>query len=129
MLILARLFGLAVFQWSVIGERPGNLPISCSPLHNPLGSWLYPSLDRLTIDRPFSDQNSKYKQIKYYYLLTNDYICCKTGQYTESWPLSLLWRLLCRKLTYIVALEIVMQKVDLYRCSGDCYAESWPNNM
>jgi hypothetical protein len=23
------------------------------------------------IDRPFSDQNSKYKQIKYYYLLTN----------------------------------------------------------
>ena len=29
-----------------------------------------------------------------------------------------------RKLTYIVALEIVMQKVDPYRCSGECYAES-----
>ncbi|ELP55818.1 hypothetical protein O53_417 [Microcystis aeruginosa TAIHU98] len=49
----------------------GNLRISCSPLHNPLGSWSSPSLDRLTIDRPFSGQNSKYKQIKYYYLLTN----------------------------------------------------------
>ena len=64
---------IAQFAWKSATQPPQRLLFVGFP-------WVNPTYNNCcSIDRPFSGQNSKYKQIKYYYLLTNEYICCKKG--------------------------------------------------